>query len=298
MALAAGIAGAGAAPVRRLRYVSLTCADVARAAAFYQSAFGFRQLVAERRSGPQFERLMGVNAGAERRVLALGHESIELLQFDHLGAPYPAGSVSSDLIFQHFAIVVSDMTRAFERLSAIGGWHAISTEGPQRLPESAGGVTAYKFRDPEGHPLELLAFPADAAPARWQGLPTSVSAPCVGIDHSAICVTDSARSIAFYAALGLTRSAHSFNSGPAQARLDGVTEPQVQVTALTPQQPTPHVELLCYRTAQRYAAAAPTPRSNDIAATRLVFESEVVARGAASLPCRLSDPDQHQLLIE
>ncbi|HEX4023691.1 MAG TPA: VOC family protein [Steroidobacteraceae bacterium] len=288
------VAAAPSALVRRLRCLSLTSADVAGLAAFYQRAFGFRQLAAGRRGGPEFERLMGVSAGAQCRVLALGRESIELLQFDRAGAPYPAGSAASDLVFQHFAIVVNDMTRAFERLSAIEGWTAISRQGPQHLPESSGGVTAYKFRDPEGHPLELLAFPAAATPPRWRGLPAGE--PCLGIDHSAVSVADSARSIAFYAALGLQRSAHSLNSGAAQQRLDDVSEAQVQVTALTPPEPAPHLELLCYRAARRDAGTALC--SNDIAATRLVFESESVARGAASAPRRLLDPDHHQLLIE
>ena len=47
----------------------------------------------------------------------------------------------------------------YARLSAHAGWTTISTDGPQLLPASSGGVTAYKFRDPEGHPLELIAFP-------------------------------------------------------------------------------------------------------------------------------------------
>ena len=44
----------------------------------------------------------------------------------------------------------------------------------------------------------------------------------LGIDHSAIAVSDSARSIAFYEALGLRVAARALNSGHEQARLDGV----------------------------------------------------------------------------
>lgn len=40
-----------------------------------------------------------------------------------------------------------------------------------RLPESSGGVTAFKFRDPDGHPLELLAFPDGKVPSRWGAQP-------------------------------------------------------------------------------------------------------------------------------
>ena len=98
------------------------------------------------------------------------------------------------------------MPAAYARLAAQPGWNTISTDGPQVLPASSGGVTAYKFRDPEGHPLELLAFPPDAIPARWQ----KVSATgCLGIDHSAISVVDTDQSIKFYERLGLgAQAAH------------------------------------------------------------------------------------------
>ena len=91
--------------------------------------------------------------------------------------------------------------QAYRRLCSVSGWTAISIDGPQRLPASSGGVSAFKFRDPDGHPLELLAFPDGAWPAHWQARSNGDLA--LGIDHSAISVSDSARSIAFYEALGL-----------------------------------------------------------------------------------------------
>jgi catechol 2,3-dioxygenase-like lactoylglutathione lyase family enzyme len=131
-------------------------------------------------------------------------------------------------------------------------------------------------------------------PPRWRAAADEL---CMGIDHSAICVSDSARSVAFYAALGLTRSAQSLNSGAEQQRLDGVNEPRVEVTALTPQVPTPHVELLCYRSV-RYGVHEALC-SNDIAATRLIFDGAARMRGEAAGPTvrRVLDPDHHQLLI-
>ncbi|MGH8205707.1 MAG: hypothetical protein ACRETK_02915, partial [Steroidobacteraceae bacterium] len=59
------VAAPGPIPVRRLRCLSLTTADAGLLCTFYQRAFGFRQLCAERLSGPQFEQLMGVSGGAE-----------------------------------------------------------------------------------------------------------------------------------------------------------------------------------------------------------------------------------------
>jgi hypothetical protein len=131
---------------------------------------GCRRIATDRLGGPEFERLMGAIGGADRITLNLGREIIELVQFDLPGEPYPHASSSSDLVFQHFAIVVADMMRAVQRLSTIAGWTPISTGDPQHLPASSGGLIAFKFRDPEGHPLELLAFPGDVR-SNWPGVP-------------------------------------------------------------------------------------------------------------------------------
>ena len=161
------------------------------------------------------------------------------------------------------------MAAAWAKLSAQKGWRPISTAGPQVLPASSGGVAAFKFRDPEGHPLELLAFPVNSVPKIWERSPGD---GFLGIDHSAISVADTSRSVSFYQRLGLRRSGGSSNIGPAQDRLDNVKGAIVEVTALAPPKPTPHVELLCYReTSNRHAAP---PGINDAAATQLVFTLE------------------------
>jgi catechol 2,3-dioxygenase-like lactoylglutathione lyase family enzyme len=280
--------------IDRLARFSLTTADAKSAAQFYQAAFGCRQIATDRLSGPDFERLMGVTGGADRITLGLGREIIELMQFDVLGEPYPRGSPSSDLVFQHFAIVVADMPRAFQRLSTAAGWTPISVGGPQCLPASSGGVTAFKFRDPEGHPLELLAFP-EGDSSNWPAV--SPDEACLGIDHSAISVSDSAVSIAFYESLGLCVSARSFNHGPAQERLDDVPGAQVEVTALAPPRPIPHLELLCYRRARQRSTSV--RRANDIASTRLVFELCRASNAADDqIKMRLMrDSDGHAFLI-
>lgn len=236
-----------------------------------------------------------VAGGALSITLELGSQRIELLQFALPGRPYPAGTLASDLLFQHCAVVVRDMDDALRRLSAAGGWTAISEHGPQRLPASSGGVTAFKFRDPEGHPLELLAFPAARLPAHWRQAPGSD--PCIGIDHTAISVSDGARSVAFYQGLGLRVASTSTNTGAEQARLDGLAEPHVEVTALAAEQATPHLELLCYRRTQPGAPAA--VRNSDIAATRLLWQARSVpgTRSCAGDPQALADPDGHRLLI-
>jgi catechol 2,3-dioxygenase-like lactoylglutathione lyase family enzyme len=279
--------------IRRLASFGLTTPNAHRLSEFYQCALDFRVHETGRLSGPDFDRLMGVIGGASAISLGLGDSVVELLQFDRPGRPYPADIASSDLTFQHFAIVVANIQRAYQRLVSVGGWTAISTDGPQQLPASSGGVTAFKFRDPDGHPLELLAFPDRQMPEHWQA--RSSGSLFLGIDHSAISVADSAASIAFYQGLGLCVATRSLNTGPEQELLDAVNHAQVEVTALEPKQSTPHVELLCYRSAR--CSEQSVVRSNDVAATRLVFEADGPSSDGAMSSQGLIEPDGHHLVI-
>jgi catechol 2,3-dioxygenase-like lactoylglutathione lyase family enzyme len=283
--------------IQRLASFGLTTPDARQLSEFYEHALGFRMLAIERRSGPEFERLMSVEGGAAAIMLGLGDEVIELLQFDRPGRPYPDGATSSDLCFQHFAIIVADIQLAYQKLVSVGGWTAISNDGPQQLPASSGGVTAFKFRDPDGHPLELLSFPNGKMPEHWQARSQAKSNGnlFLGIDHSAISVADSAASIAFYEGLGLRVAGRSLNTGPEQERLDGVKRARVEVTALEPRQTTPHVELLCYRSVTRGADAATC--NNDVAATRLLFEVDEPAPKGTMARYGLIDPDGHHLVL-
>ena len=281
------------AQIRKVASFGLTTPDAHRLSEFYQNALDFRLLGSERRSGPDFERLMGVEGGASAITLSLGDEIVEFLQFDRPGRPYPDGASSSDLCFQHFAIVVSDIHLAYQRLLSVDSWTAISTDGPQRLPASSGGVTAFKFRDPDGHPLELLAFPDGRMPAHWQR--RAKGKLFLGIDHSAISVSDTDISIAFYGALGLRVAARSLNTGVEQERLDAVKAPRVEVTALAPEQATPHIELLSYQSVIR--GAINVVQGADVATTRLVFEADGPLPERDIAAQRLIDPDGHHLMV-
>lgn len=65
--------------VDRIARFSLTTADAAIAARFYQTAFGCRRISTERVGGSQFERLMGVGGGAERITLGRKRSAATLL---------------------------------------------------------------------------------------------------------------------------------------------------------------------------------------------------------------------------
>lgn len=277
----------------------MVCGDPDALAEFYQAAFGFRRMAGDPSS------TVGVD-------LALGRQTIRLIGAAPGGRRYPADVAGWSPLFQHIAIVVADMALAYAHLSTMTGWRPISTSGPELLPAASGGVSAFKFRDPEGHPLELIAFAPNAVPPQWQ---TTSQDVCLGIDHSAVSVSNTARSIAFYESLGLHRSSGSLNTGPAQAMLDDVSEPVVEVTALTPAQETPHVELLCYR--GDFDRCVPAQALNDVTATRLVLTVEsratldaICANASSAIvsgpelhedglcSATLHDPDGHLIWLE
>jgi catechol 2,3-dioxygenase-like lactoylglutathione lyase family enzyme len=278
---------------RRIAGFGLTSADAARLTEFYVTAFGARHASSERLSGARFERQMGVHGGALRHTVQLGREAVDILQFDTPGRSYPRLLFPDDTGFQHFAIVVSDMDLALAQLQRAPGWTPISIGGPQRLPQGSGDVTAFKFQDPDGHPLELLAFPVHAVPPYWTE--RSAHGIFLGIDHSAISVGDTAISRAFYQSLGFTVAAQTFNHGVEQANLDGVPSPEVEVTALTLAASVPHLELLCYRSGIHLPRKVSS--SNDVAATRIVLAAEGVENEVEAAQRLVIDPDGHHLLV-
>ncbi|MGH1569687.1 VOC family protein [Methylobacterium sp. P31] len=255
--------------VRAIAGFGRTVADLAATEAFYRDGLGFARVAPPEPVPVAQVEAMGL---ADRRAtqlrMRLGAQTVAFLAVDPPGAPYPADPAATDPFFQHLAIPVRDMEAAMAQLAPLGP-KPISRGGPQVLPASSGGVTAYKFRDPDGHPLELIFFPDGTPAARWRDAPGLF----LGIDHSAVTVTDLDAALAFLTGpLGLTVSQRGLNQGAEQARLDGVDDPQVDVIALEPPDPAPHVELLHYR---RPAGRHPISFSpSDRATTRYVFSAD------------------------
>lgn len=225
--------------------VGIPVSDVDRAAAFYSEVLSFEKVADREVAGTDYEHLFGVFGMRLRMVrMRLGDESIELMQFlTPRGRPMPADTRANDRWFQHIAIIVSDMDRAYARLREHGVEHA--STGPQLLPAwnpNAGGISAFYFRDPDGNFLEILSFPPGKGAARWQAKDRLF----LGIDHTAIVVADTDSSLAFYQdMLGMTIAGSSENYGIEQERLNNVFGARLRITALRAES-GPGVEFLEY----------------------------------------------------
>ncbi len=98
--------------------IGMTVTDLDRSLHFYTDVLGFRKVSETEIAGEAIEHLQGV-FGARARVarLQLGDEFIELSEYlAPEGRPMPAGTRGNDRWFQHIAIVVSDMDRAYRHL--------------------------------------------------------------------------------------------------------------------------------------------------------------------------------------
>lgn len=279
------------AEIEAVTEIVMTVDDLDRSVAFFTDVLGFEKTFEAEVATEQWERWSGV-FGARVRVarLRLGSETLEL--HDYLaprGRPYPYDTRANDLWFQHVAIVVSDMDRAYARLREHGVEHA--STGPQTLPPSipaAAGIRAFYFRDPDGHFLELLEFPPGKGDRRWhetagerdaRGEPGADDAPAagdanggrlfLGIDHTAIVVADTERSLAFYRdRLGLRVAGTSENFGTEQEHLNNVRGARLRITTLRAAS-GPGVELLQYLAPSGGRAAPPDAAANDLASWRV-----------------------------
>ncbi|MBI3474776.1 MAG: VOC family protein [Acidobacteria bacterium] len=263
--------------------VGITVSDMDRAVDFYSRVLTFQKILDVEVAGEDYEQLVGV-FGVRMRVvrMTLGDESIELTEFvAPKGRPIPVDSRSNDRWFQHIAIIVSDMDKAYRVLRQNKVEH--SSTGPQRLPEwnkNAAGISAFYFKDPDGHPVEILQFPSDKGLAKWHRPTDRVF---LGIDHTAIVVGDTDASLKFYRdLLGMHIAGESENYGTEQEHLNNVFGAHLRITALRGEK-GPGIELLEYL-APRDGRPFPTDEhANDIVHRQTILlshEGEAVAREA------------------
>jgi catechol 2,3-dioxygenase-like lactoylglutathione lyase family enzyme len=232
--------------IERVASPGMVVSDMDRSVAFYSQVLTFEKIADVEVAGDAYEHLEGL-FGIRMRVvrMRLGEESIELKEFlTPPGRPMPIDSRSNDRWFQHIAIIVSDMDRAYGILRENKVKHA--STGPQTLPDyikGAGGIRAFYFRDPDGHFIEILQFPPDKGDPKWH---RSSGKLFLGIDHTAIVVGDTEKSLRFYQeTLGMRIAGESENYGSEQEHLNNVFGARLRITSLRASV-GPGVELLEY----------------------------------------------------
>jgi catechol 2,3-dioxygenase-like lactoylglutathione lyase family enzyme len=254
----------GAVRVEAVDAVGMTVSDMERSLAFYTDVLSFEPVSDVEVAGDAYEHLQGVFGLRLRQVrLQLGDESIVLSEYlAPKGRPAPVDARSNDRWFQHIAIIVSDMGRAYQWLRRHQVEHV--SPGPQRLPDwnsKAGGIKAFYFKDPDGHALEILQFPPGKGAPKWHQPSDNLF---LGIDHTAIVVGNTAASLRFYRdVLGLEVAGESENYGIEQERLNNVFGARLHITTL--RAPTgPGIEFLEYLTPRDGRPAPADTRANDL----------------------------------
>ena len=217
--------------------VSFTVSNLDKALEFYTETLPFQKDTVFILKGENIQQLFNVSDTllmVKVARLRLGDEQIELMEFQSekiSGRQIPADSRSNDLWFQHIAIVVGDMAKAYQQLAENEVTH-VSTS-PQTLPAylpAAAGISAFYFRDPDGHNLELIHFPAGKGDPKWQHGGDKLF---LGIDHTAIGIEATKPSLEFYKnTLGLNIAGAGENYGTEQEHLNQVFGARLKITGL------------------------------------------------------------------
>lgn len=250
--------------VKSVDSVGMTVADMDRSVEFFNKVLSFEKISDVEVHGSEYEKLQAV-FGLRMRVvrMKLGAETIALSQYlAPEGRPIPPDWRSHDHWFQHIAIVVSDMDKAYQQLRSHKVRHA--STGPQTIPASnkaAAGIRAFYFKDPDGHNLEIIYFPAGKGDPRWQQQNEKLF---LGIDHTAIVVSSTANSLNYYRGLlGLKLAGESMNHGTEQEHLNNVAGARLRISGLRAQS-GPGIEFLEYLAPRDGRPAPKDTRANDI----------------------------------
>lgn len=243
--------------------IGMTVEDMDRSVDFYTHVLSFQKTSDIEVAGEAYEKLSGIFGMRARIVnLRLGDETLELTEYlTPRGRRVPRDSRSNDRWFQHIAIVTMDMDKAYAHLRANKVRYA--STGPQTLPQwnkNAAGIRAFYFRDPDDHVLEVIWFPAGKGDPKWQ----NSKALFAGIDHTAIVVLNTERSLALYRdLLGMKVAGGSENYGTEQEHLNNVEGAHLRITSLRAEK-GPGIEFLEYVSPKDGRPAPLDAKSNDL----------------------------------
>jgi catechol 2,3-dioxygenase-like lactoylglutathione lyase family enzyme len=305
-ALVAATHGVATANVSHVSCPNVSVTSLADSIAFYTDVLEFKLIrIDDSSSVARLTPGIAPSTQSQTAHLSIGAECIDLTAYKNPGGvPFPVDSRGNDLWFQHIAIVVSDMDKAYARIRK-SRVHFVSNI-PQILPawnKEAASIGAFYFHDPDGHYLELIHFPPGKGQPKWHG---DSSKLFMGIDHTAIVVSDTLRSLGFYRdKLHFRVVGTSENYGTEQEHLSGVFNAHVLITSLRSTSGI-GIELLDYLSP---LSGRPIPshlHANDIACwqTRLEVTGVNDADHWITLPSHssdyraaawTSDPDGHVL---
>ena len=266
-----------------VRWIEMTVSDLDRAHRFYTGLLEFSEVSTSQ------------EPARDTMTLRLGEETLVLARPRTPGQPVPAAMASNDRLFQHVAIVVSDIDAAYARLVRAGVTRVSS--GPQTLPDSnydAAGIRALYFRDPDGHFLELIQLPPAKGEPKWQR--RDDGRLFLGIDHTAIVVRDLRASRHFYRdVLGFTLVGSSLNFGPEQDALNRLRGSRVEINSFRGAK-GPGIELLHYLRPGTADTFKGLPQENDLLRWRIRLSA---AAGSDLNTGRTRvDPDGHALQFD
>ena len=224
-------------PAKDVKEVTITVSDINRSIKFFSEVLTFKIISIDTIQDKSLNDLFAIDYKDLKIIKAkmkIGNEQISLMQFVQPtnGREIPLDSKSNDLWFQHIAIVVNDMEKAYAILKSHKVVH-VSTM-PQELPDyipAAAGIKAFYFRDPDGHNLEIIYFPQGKGNPKWKTIKNS--SPFIGIDHTAIGISNTDINTAYYSdAIGLKVAGNSINYGTEQEHLNQVFGAYLLITGL------------------------------------------------------------------
>ena len=216
-------------------HVAYTVSDTKKAVSFLEKTVDAKLVGTKTVTGNHLQNLYGIkdaHLSLKTTRMHIGKEEVQLLEFSRSkqGRVIPHTSKSNDLWFQHIAIVVNNMEKAYTKVADLKVEH-VSTS-PQTLPDyipAAAGISAFYFRDKDDHNLELIYFPEGKGNPKWQGQNNTF----LGIDHTAIGISDTDEGLKFYKdILGLKVGGNSRNYGTEQEHLNQVFGASLLITGL------------------------------------------------------------------
>jgi catechol 2,3-dioxygenase-like lactoylglutathione lyase family enzyme len=184
--------------------------------------------------------------------------------------------------------------------------------------KAAAGIKAFYFRDPDQHNLEIIYFPPGKGDPRWQEKTDKLF---LGIDHTAIGISNTDASLKFYRdLLGMRKGGESENFGTEQEHLNQVFGAHLRITGMRADT-GPGIEFLEYITPRDGRPRPADVHANDVVHWQTMIAANdvdllakklrdahvrFVSSGVVAMPvdkagfskgALVSDPDGHSVLL-